>query len=118
MWYRTGLPFRSAGLACWPCGGLPVVCGSLAGMATGTELAVTWPQALQWRSGRQLLAPVGDQPGGEVVRRLGAVGSRDESLAEIAVRIRRQDSRPGELGRALGDGEVIKAFAFRGSVHY
>jgi hypothetical protein len=42
----------------------------------------------------------------------------DESLAELAVRTRRTDSRPGELAQALADGTVVKAFAFRGAVHY
>ena len=53
-----------------------------------------------------------------MVRRLGAVLSMDESLAELAVRTRRVTSRPGELAAALAEGEVIKAFAFRGSMHY
>lgn len=87
-------------------------------MATETEFSVTWPRALEWRSARHLLAPVGSQPVGEVVRRLGAVLSMDELLAEFAVRIRMQASRTGELARALADGEVIKAFAFRGSMNY
>ena len=42
----------------------------------------------------------------------------DESLAELAVRTRRTTSRRGELAAALGAGEVVKAFAFRGSMHY
>ena len=42
----------------------------------------------------------------------------DESLAELAVRTRRTSSRAGELAKALADGTVIKAFAFRGSMHY
>jgi hypothetical protein len=54
----------------------------------------------------------------DVVRRLGAVLSMDESLAELAVRTRRTTSRAGELAKALADGTVIKAFAFRGSMHY
>ncbi|MFN0282056.1 MAG: DNA glycosylase AlkZ-like family protein [Kineosporiaceae bacterium] len=87
-------------------------------MATGTELSVTWPQALGWRLDRHLLSPLGDHPVADVVRRLGAVLSMDESLAELAVRIRRRDSAPGELARAFAAGEVIKAFAFRGSMHY
>jgi len=53
-----------------------------------------------------------------VVRRLGAVLSMDESLADLAVRTRRTRSRPGQLAKALAKGEVVKAFAFRGSVHY
>jgi Winged helix DNA-binding domain len=87
-------------------------------VAADTELSVTWPRALGWRLGRHLLAPVGDQQPGEVVRRLGAVLSMDESLAEIAVRVRMQDSQTGVLARALASGEIINAFAFRGSMHY
>ena len=54
-------------------------------MSTQTELFVSWPQALSWRLGRQLLDPVGSESVGGVVRRLGAVLSMDESLAELAV---------------------------------
>jgi hypothetical protein len=79
---------------------------------------VTWAQALAWRMRRQLLDPVGTESVASVVRRLGAVLSMDESLAELAVRTRRTSSRPGELAEALADGKVIKAFAFRGSMHY
>lgn len=85
---------------------------------TTTEAAVTWAQALSWRMGRHLLDPVGSESVAGVVRRLGAVLSMDESLAELAVRTRRTASRPGELAAALADGEVIKAYAFRGSMHY
>jgi len=83
-----------------------------------TETSVTWSQALAWRMGRQLLDPIGVGSVAGVVRRLGAVLSMDESLAELAVQTRCSTSRPGELAEALTDGEVIKAFAFRGSVHY
>jgi hypothetical protein len=87
-------------------------------MNTSTEAAVTWAQALSWRMERQLLDPVGSESVAGVVRRLGAVLSMDESLAELAVRTRRAASRPGELAVALAEGEVVKAFAFRGSMHY
>ncbi|WP_344150064.1 DNA glycosylase AlkZ-like family protein [Nocardioides koreensis] len=87
-------------------------------MTTPTHASVTWSQALAWRSERQLLAPVGSESVAEVVRRLGAVLAMDESLAELAVRTRRTSSRAGELADALADGTVIKAFAFRGSMHY
>jgi len=83
-----------------------------------TEASITWSQALAWRMKRQLLEPVGAGSVAGVVRRLGAVPSMDESLAELAVRTRCSRSRPGELAQALADGEVIKAFAFRGSMHY
>lgn len=87
-------------------------------MTHPTAASVTWEQALAWRLERHLLDPVGSESVGDVVRRLGAVLSMDESLAELAVRCRRTTSRPGELAQALVDGTVIKAFAFRGSMHY
>lgn len=87
-------------------------------MTISTEASVTWGQALAWRLGRHLLDPVGFLSVAEVVRRLGAVPSMDESLAELAVRTRRMKSEPGELAQALADGTVIKAFAFRGATHY
>lgn len=87
-------------------------------MSGVTEATTTWAQALSWRLERHLLDPVGIEPVGDVVRRLGAVLAMDESLAELAVGTRRQSSRPGDLATALAEGEVIKAFAFRGAVHY
>lgn len=87
-------------------------------MSTTTEATVTWAQALAWRMERHLLDPVGSTPVAEVVRRLGAVLSMDESLADLAVRTRSTTSRPGDLARAVTDGTVIKVFAFRGSMHY
>ena len=87
-------------------------------MVTSTEASVTWAQALAWRMERQLLDPVGSEPLAAVVRRLGAVLSMDESLAELAVRTRRTASRAGELSEALEEGRVITVFAFRGSMHY
>jgi hypothetical protein len=87
-------------------------------MRTSAEVTATWGQALAWRLERHLLDPVGSEPAADVIRRLGAVLSMDEALAELAVRIRRTTSLPGELAAALADGSVIKAFAFRGSMHY
>ncbi|WP_091789258.1 DNA glycosylase AlkZ-like family protein [Pedococcus dokdonensis] len=86
--------------------------------STGPELSVSWAQALAWRLQRQLLDPVGSESVAGVVRRLGAVPSMDEWLAEVAVRTRRTTSRSGELARALATGTVVKVFAFRGAVHY
>ena len=87
-------------------------------MSTSTKVSVTWEQALAWRMERQLLQPVGSETVAGVVRRLGAVLSMDESLAELAVRTRCTTSRPGELSAAMTEGTVVKAFAFRGSMHY
>jgi len=87
-------------------------------MSSQTDATVTWSQALAWRMERQFLDPVGSESVAGVVHRLGAVLSMDESMAELAVRTRRTTSRPGELAQALTDGDVIKAFAFRGAMHY
>jgi len=83
-----------------------------------TDGSITWRQALAWRLERHLLDPVGSDSVPNVVRRLGAVLAMDESLAELAVRTRCTTSQSGELTKALADGTVIKAFAFRGSMHY
>ncbi|WP_211588731.1 DNA glycosylase AlkZ-like family protein [Allorhizocola rhizosphaerae] len=66
---------------------------------------------------RQLLDPVGTESVAGVVRRLGAIPAQLDAAAELAVRVRRQRSRPGEVARALADGRVIKTFAFRGATH-
>ena len=79
---------------------------------------MTWEQALSWRLDRHLLEPVGSESVADVVRRLGAVLAMDESLAELAVRTRRTTSRTDELAAALAAGDVVKAFAFRGAMHY
>jgi hypothetical protein len=78
---------------------------------------VTWPQALAWRMRRQLLDPVGKLPVAEVVRRLCGVQAQVASSAELAVRVRRETSRPGEVNRALADGRLIKTWAMRGALH-
>ncbi len=70
-------------------------------MSRPTVTSVSWAQALVWRMERQLLDPVGSESVAGVIRRLGAVLSMDESLAELAVRTRRKTSGQGELAVAL-----------------
>jgi hypothetical protein len=79
--------------------------------------ALTWPQVLAWRMRRQLLDPVGKSSVPEVVRRLCGVQAQVASSAELAVRVRRTSSRPGEVARALSEGKVIKTWAMRGTLH-
>jgi Winged helix DNA-binding domain len=80
-------------------------------------MSISWSQALAWRMRRQLLDPVGTESVAGVVRRLGAVPAQSDTAAELAVRARRQRSRPGEVARALAEGRIIKTFAFRGATH-
>lgn len=81
-------------------------------------MSLGWSQALAWRMRRQLLDPVGTEPVAGVVRRLGAVPAQLDATAELAVRTRRQRSEPGEVGRALTEGRIIKTFAFRGATFF
>jgi hypothetical protein len=78
---------------------------------------VTWKAALAWRMRRHLLDPVGSESVEGVVRRLCGVQSQVASSAELAIRVRRQSSRPGEAGQALSDGRLVKTWAMRGALH-
>ena len=80
-------------------------------------MRVTWPQALGWRMRRQLLDPIGSASAVEVVRRLGGVQAQVASSAELKVRVRRAESRAGDVNRALAEGRLIKTWAMRGSLH-
>jgi len=83
----------------------------------GVALKVSWRQALAWRMQRHLLDPVGRPPVAGVVRRLCGVQAQVASSAELAVRVRRLASRPGEVSRALSEGRLIKTWAMRGTLH-
>jgi hypothetical protein len=80
-------------------------------------VSVSWPAALAWRLERQLLAPVGRLPVEAVVRRLGGVQAQVASSAELAVRVRREASKAGEVDQAMAEGSVIKTWAMRGALH-
>jgi Winged helix DNA-binding domain len=79
--------------------------------------SVTRQQALAWRMRRQLLDPPGTLGVARVVGRLCGVQAQVASSAELAVRIRRETSRPGEVGRALAEGRLVKTWAMRGALH-
>src|SRR5437879_8253985 len=66
---------------------------------------------------RQLLDPVGDESAVGVVRRLCAVQAQVAVFAELCVRGRSIRSKPGDVGRALSDGRLIKTWAMRGTLH-
>jgi hypothetical protein len=66
---------------------------------------------------RHFLEPVGKASVPDVVRRICGVQTQVASSAELAVRVRRESSRPGEVARALHDGRLIKTWAMRGTLH-
>jgi hypothetical protein len=79
--------------------------------------SVTWTGALAWRLRQQLLDPIGGDSAVDVVRRLGAVKAEPADGAELAIRTRQGQPSAGELSRAIAEGRIIQAFAFRGAVH-
>src|SRR2546428_4390252 len=93
--------------------------GAVAGHGTLAVLVlkVNWRQALAWRMQRQLLDPVGKRPVAGVVRRHCGVKAQVASSAELAIRVRREASRPGEVSRALSEGRLIRTWAMRGTLH-
>lgn len=80
-------------------------------------LKVSWRQALAWRMERQFLDPVGNASVEEVVSRLSGVQAQVASSAELAIRLRRRQSEPAEVAKALADGRLIKTWAMRGTLH-
>src|SRR5262245_6173247 len=80
-------------------------------------MRVTRQQALAWRLRRHLLEPVGRAAPADVVRRLCGVQAQVASSAELAVRVRREKSRSGEVESALRAGALIKTWAMRGTLH-
>jgi Winged helix DNA-binding domain len=80
-------------------------------------VTLTWSQALAWRLRQHFLDPVGTESVADVVRRHGAVQAQVAPAAELAIRLRRRRSRPGDVDRALAEGRIIKSWAFRGALH-
>ena len=80
-------------------------------------MRVTWKQALAWRMKRHFLDPVGGSSVPKVVDRLCGVQAQVASSAELAVRLRRSESSPGQVGRAISRGSLVKTWAMRGTLH-
>ena len=85
-------------------------------------MELTWPQVLAWRMRRQFLLPdadslVLDPSAVEIVRRLAGVQAQVMSAAEQAVAVRTRARRPGALAQGLADGELVRSWAMRGTLH-
>jgi len=78
-------------------------------------MSLSWSGALAWRMRRQLLDPVGGASVAGVVGRLGATAAHPDSAAELAIRARRDQSRPGEVAHAVAAGRILETYAFRGA---
>lgn len=66
---------------------------------------------------RHLLDPVGALSVPGVVGRLCGVQTQVASSAELAIRVRRESSRAGDVRRALSRGRLLKTWAMRGTLH-
>ena len=66
---------------------------------------------------RHELDPAGQLSAAEVVRRLCGVQAQVASSAELAIRVRSDAVGAGDVGRALAEGELIKTWAMRGTLH-
>ena len=80
-------------------------------------MPLSWSGALAWRLRKHLLDPVGTASVAGVVGHLGGVPAQSDAAVELAIRTRRQRSKPGEVARALDEGRILKTFAFRGATH-
>jgi hypothetical protein len=66
---------------------------------------------------RHELDPGGRSSAPEVVRRLSGVQAQVASSADLAIRVRSEAVKAGDVGRALAAGDLIKTWAMRGTLH-
>jgi hypothetical protein len=66
---------------------------------------------------RQFLDLVGEVEGVDVVRRLCGVQAQVPAAAELAVRVRQQETPPGAVSRALEERRLVRTWAMRGTLH-
>jgi hypothetical protein len=90
-------------------------CGQNACVAS--RLQTTWPQVRAWRMRRHLLDPIGQVDVVDVVRRLCGVQAQVPAAADLAVRVRQQDSARGDVDRALAERRLVRTWAMRGTLH-
>jgi hypothetical protein len=81
------------------------------------KLETTWSQVLAWRMRRHLLDPVEQIEAVDVVRRLCGVQAQVLAAAALAIGVRQTDPVPGAIDRALSDGQLMRTWAVRGTLH-
>ncbi|MGX7673978.1 winged helix DNA-binding domain-containing protein [Plantactinospora sp. DSM 117369] len=89
---------------------------------TGAEpaVSVTWEQVLAFRLGRHLLAGKPGDAGHTVTgvaSRLCGLHAQIASCAELAVTVRSDKLRPGDVAAAVTDRALVKTWAMRGTLH-
>ncbi len=85
--------------------------------AVADQLTTTWPQVLAWRMRRHLHDPVGEVDVADIVERLCGIQAQVPSAAALAIGVRQQKPVPDAMGRALHDGDLVRTWAMRGTLH-
>ncbi|QKG21209.1 winged helix DNA-binding domain-containing protein [Actinomadura verrucosospora] len=81
-------------------------------------ISVTWAQALAWRMRRQFVERPGGASAVDIARRLAGVQAQVASAAELAVAVRQETPRQGEVASAvLDERTLVKTWAMRGTLH-
>lgn len=81
-----------------------------------TPPRLTWAQALSWRMERHLLGDRAGHDPVDVVRQLCGVQAQVPSSAELVVRVR-SSAPTGSVDTLLADGELVRTWAMRGTLH-
>jgi hypothetical protein len=78
---------------------------------------VSWDSVFAWRMRRQGIDPTGRAGLAETVRSLCGVQAQVASSAELAIALRREAARQGDLDAALAERELMRTWAMRGTLH-
>jgi hypothetical protein len=80
-------------------------------------VSLTWSRALAWRQRRHLLERAEAVSAVDVARRLVGVQAQVMSSAEQAVAVRTPRPSSGALVTRMADGELVRTWAMRGTLH-
>ena len=76
------------------------------------------PSVIAWRLARHHLLERESVDPVEVVRDLGGAHAQIASAAELALAVRVDDLKPGQIGELLQKRKLVKTWAMRGTLHY
>jgi winged helix DNA-binding protein len=80
-------------------------------------VTLSWSQVLAWRLRLQFLQSPSDGDVAAVVSRVCGVQAQVPSAAELAIALRREQGRCGEVANALAERRVFRTWAMRGTLH-
>ncbi|NEW33614.1 winged helix DNA-binding domain-containing protein [Nocardia cyriacigeorgica] len=80
-------------------------------------MRVSWDQVFAWRLRRQFVRPRAAVGVVDIAARLCGLQAQVASSAELAAALRTSAPETGAVTRALAEGELIKTWAMRGTLH-